>query len=277
MTNIGTPDWQRGIISPQKLLATVPAASKVQTVSLPPNVETLVVVVPEGPKTTEVFVTGVKTGFLYASQVVSYERFGGLSTAYYVEVSQAVDEEVEVELAEASAHDWYIYADAAVHIVHDPSSNAVIGSKGGKAPGEATQVAGTDGTDLRAVRTDPKGTLFTVPVAPSAEGGAGAPEPELQRASGLVEANGIVLAGPGAEQRYRLFYAVLLPFSSAINGYLYESASGELLAPVVNLAAVPVSFAPSGLPLKEDNGIGYTIRAGSGLVAYVIVYTTEKV
>jgi hypothetical protein len=116
--NIGTPDWQRGIVSAGKLLATVPAATTSVTVDVPPNAQTLVVAMTYVTYEAFVKVKGVTTGRQYPGALRPSDVASTYADAfYYFSVSSQVDEQVEVTIAAATPDPWYVFSQSGVTVV----------------------------------------------------------------------------------------------------------------------------------------------------------------
>jgi len=161
----GTPDWQRGVFSPQKLVASVPINTGEVTVNMPANTEALLII---GAGAYVSSVTGTTTNKTYTFIYPTNDNTGFA----IVFVSPAVDPAVKIMLELAPAPEWYVVADAGVRTVVDAVlASAVAGaSGGGVAPAGAVLVAGSSpsfgGGDAYVLETDDNGRL--VPLVPTA-------------------------------------------------------------------------------------------------------------
>ena len=118
MPNIGTPDWQRGTVGAGKLLATVPGTDTSVTVSVPPNAQSLVIVVSYSSPENYVEVKGVTTGRGYTGALRTSDEPPSYGDAwYYFAVSSSLDEQVTVTLAAAPTSDWYVLSETGVTMV----------------------------------------------------------------------------------------------------------------------------------------------------------------
>ena len=164
-SNTGTPDWQRGVNSAQRLLVTAGGGSQLEQVSVPPNAQTIIVLASATPGLGTFEAAGVTTSFLYpVSQSIfkpGTEEFG----AYFVNVANCIDTEITCTFSHAPGNTWYIYADQGVHINFDPFVANLL-QLVGSPPGLYGALAlGSDGTDARALSTDTNGRL--IPLVPT--------------------------------------------------------------------------------------------------------------
>ena len=163
--NTGTPDWQRGVNSAQRLLNTVGGGSQLQQVAVPPNAQTIIVLASATPGLGTFEAAGVTTSFLYpVSQSIfkpGTEEFG----AYFINVANCIDTEITCTFSHAPGNSWYIYADQGVHINFDPFVANLL-QLVGSPPGLYGALAlGSDGTDARALATDTNGVVL--PLSPT--------------------------------------------------------------------------------------------------------------
>lgn len=161
MTNADTPDYQRGVVSAQKLLAAVGPPAATVTVTLPPNTEALWIIGAPPPDAAPT-VTGVETGASYpcipllatVTTPVEFVPFVAL-------VSPDVDAQVVVNVGSATTATWYVVADTGGRFTLDVLLADAMTSNFQPSPGLALQVAGWDGTDLHILLTDSTGALVT--------------------------------------------------------------------------------------------------------------------
>ena len=175
-SNTGTPDWQRGVNSAQRLLNTVGGGSQLQQVAVPPNAQTIIVLASATPGLGTFEAAGVTTSFLYpVSQSIfkpGTEEFG----AYFINVANCIDTEITCTFSHAPGNTWYIYADQGVHINFDPFVANLL-QLVGSPPGLYGALAlGSDGTDARPLSTNINGRL--IPLVPTlSSGNVGVPSP----------------------------------------------------------------------------------------------------
>lgn len=244
---IDTPDYQRGVVNAQKLLAHVTGIATSVIVGIPPNTETLVVTTFVHAVNQPITVTGQTTGVIYPSVPLYPNTVPGVWQTYWVDVSQSVDDEVEVQILGSSSLGWYVYADSGVHLI----------------------------ADVGGVRTL-AGIPYTIPIAPS-ESAGDHPPVELQSFGGNFSANGNVLAAPGAGFRYRVFHASAVPVTGgSYFAELGNSAGGALFLFCSGIAGGQMSFYPSGLPCGTNAPIFIGFSA-AGEVSVSLAYTTEVV
>lgn len=244
---IDTPDYQRGVVSAQLLLGGGGPIDHSATVGVPPNAETLVVVVPGNTLTaTRMGCAGTHTGATYPV-IPAYAPSHDYATTFFIDVTQTVDTEVEISGVEPGEQAWFVYADSGVHIVTDAS-------------GATTGV----------------GQRYVVPSVPSVYAGDHPPN-ELTYHSAVFSAAGVMLPALLAGQRYRVFAAQLMLEAGTLVGYLGDSLSGEIF--LIGGAGSPgqLSYPLTGLPLPATASINFFVATGAGTVAGMVVYTIENV
>lgn len=109
-----TPDYQRGIASPQQLLAS-PSSTASTTVTLPANTETLMVIAPGSSLTTGVTAAGVTTSVQYPGLPANAVATVTASPAWFFNVTNTLDTQITVTFASAPSGTWYVIADARAH------------------------------------------------------------------------------------------------------------------------------------------------------------------
>lgn len=156
--NIDTPDYQRGVISAtQALQYTV--AGDVYTFTLPPNV-TAVWFSGEGGSDPPSALHGVQSGFDYPIFDYPAEVFGGPNwTSWVAPVASAIDSEVQFTFGPTPGFAWQLIGLTGAFIVTDAILSGSTQQPGQPTPGTAVLVAGSDGTDLRALLVDATGKL----------------------------------------------------------------------------------------------------------------------
>ena len=276
MSTPDTPDYQRGVVSAQQLLATVAAGTAEVTVDVPPNAETLIVCVQEYPSSLFIRAVGVTTGVVYPTAYCS--TGDGIVTwqAQFFDCSSPLDSKVQITCATAPSQPWYVYSDAAVHVVIDPISANAIGGTGAANPGGTVQVGGTDGTDLRTLRTSEQGMVYTVPSAPDTAAGDHPPN-ELLTAHVQLTASGNAFAAPGAGLRYRIFAAAMSALASGLTGWIYDLTATRLFLTMGISGWAAQTYGPTGIALSADSAITFGLNSGTGTTDIIIVYTVETV
>lgn len=154
-----TPDYQRGVVAAQQLLGSFIGTAATETVTVPANVEALLILV--GPVPDPIIeITGVASGVIYPSYTFWTEDDAGIfNLATVVVVASQVDTEVQVKWGTAPGRPWWVLADTAGRFTFDAPTVASTAKGGQNAPLDALQVAGSDGTDLRVLLTDASGRL----------------------------------------------------------------------------------------------------------------------
>lgn len=274
MTLLDTPDYQRGIVSAQKLLATVTGGADTVTVTVPPNAETLIAIIPSAVYLTAYSCTGVTSGAEYPGVRLPPVKGGGSFSYVFFDISSAVDSQVDVYQGGGTASDWYVYVDAGVHITTDATIAQASEQGGESSPLIVIQVGGTDGTDLRAIRTDTNGQQFTVPVPP---GTATGDHPPVELSTAYVyngTGGNVLITAPGAGKRIRLFFVQLIAATSGSVAYLQNGAADRVYAYGTSqgmTAKVPLA----GIPVPANDSL--VVHASSGNVYCTVMYTIETV
>lgn len=244
---IDTPDYQRGVVSAQKLLA-APSATSSVIVSPPPNTESMILIADQPSSPSDVVWCVGQTSLAYAP-VYRLPASNGVNFngAWIFDVSSVIDSSYRVYYGNGSGTRWYVYADAAARLV-------------------------VDGSKL----TDLHGQQYVIPTVPSTLAGDHPPV-ELQSFGGNFNANGNILAAPGAGFRYRVFHASAVPLTGGTYfAELGNSAGGTLFLFCSGIAGGQMSFYPSGLPCGTNAPIFIGFSA-AGEVSVSLAYTTEVV
>lgn len=238
--NIGTPDGQRGVVSAQKLLATVPAGQQSVTVPIPPNAESLIIIFTAIPGPDFVEVDGATTGVAYAGIVTQTSADVGQGTQFFFDVSSAVDQSVNITVAAGNFGTWYVYSDNGIHLIADVSN-------------------------LHSM----SGALWVVPTVPGPRSGD-APVNELKCYSnwGITSGTLILPRLTNAEQ-YRIFYAQIQNEASGAVAGLSDTSSGQnfVLSGAGSINETGTNdFHPTGLLLPVDAGVQVGTTSGNATV-----------
>lgn len=247
--NFGSPDWQRGYYSAQKLLAHVAAGGATVTVTLPPNIETLAIYTVSMPNPADVQASGVQSGNNYPGLVTRSQTSATSGAVVLFDVSAALDAQIKLTWTVAPIFDWYVVADSGVRIV--ASQNAVQSEAG---------------------------ITYAIPTVPGT-GAGDHPMVELQYASTLDSPNGyeVVSAAPPG-QRVRVFDAYVGALSTATFVALRSSVANVQVIGVSTTAATTsarISGYPSGLLVPEGEGLVLVVSSGNGDAT--VTYTVETV
>ena len=243
---IDTPDYQRGVVSAQVLLGTIPAGNFSDTIGLPPNIESLVVVSKGFGNVIEVFVTGVTSGINYPGTALQPGPQTVGQRAFVFDVSSAVDDQVVVHFTVAAGFDAYIYADYGVHISADLSKLA-----------------------------NQQGSAYVIPTVPNVITGDHPPN-ELDFVSQAFAASGSLLGAPGSGRRWRVFSVQMAVWSGTPVGLVYDSVSSDALMTIGPGQACGLPFPLTGVPLANDAALDYSLSSGTGTVGVCAVYTLES-
>jgi hypothetical protein len=246
VSNIGTPDYQRGVVSAQALLATVPANTTTVTVGVPPNAETLIVTAPVAPITPTLYCVGVTTGLRYPGTPIPPAGAGYPGATYFFDASSALDSQVTFQFLIAPTHEWFVYSDAGVHITADLSKLANL-----------------------------QGIPYYIPSAPSTAAGDHPPNELSNVVFDSVASGTQILAAPGAGLRYRVFYVTLQANSTGQRMGMSGGSQGLVTAnSVSDIVPVTVDFKPTGIPLPTNSAI--SVNGTGGTTNGHIVYTKEN-
>lgn len=159
MTNIDAPDYQRAVVAADMVLGTFDAETASATVTLPPNV-TAIWIVLGPPPTSPPGVVGVTTGADYPvySQTTQAESGDPVTTTVAI-VAPSADTQVTITWPTSPDRPWTVVGDTGGRWTADPSGGDTITQTGQPAPVSAVQVGGSDGTNLRTLLTDDTGKL----------------------------------------------------------------------------------------------------------------------
>lgn len=247
---VDTPDYQRGIVNAQKLLATGEGGGGPVTVTLPPNCETLIVIITALGGRPVVKVSGVSTGHVYPG-VPFPSQFGQAQDyCWMFDVTSSLDAQVSVSGVGAALTPYAIYADSGVHITADMSklSNSI-------------------------------GQQYIIPSVPSTLAGDHPPN-ELKYVSVTDLATpATILPALGVGNRYRIFYATMnMADANVLSDLRDATPATPFLHGATGAAGTPTaaSYLPSGIPLTANSAITGTCSVASHVTA-TIAYTTEAV
>jgi len=248
MTQVDTPDYQRGVVSAQKLLATVADTDTSVTVGVPANAETIVVLAPGSLNPGDFTCKGATSGLDYPATPYGPSVTGADTTSIVFDVSAAVDVQVTITYGFAAAFVWYVYSDSAAHVVTSPYLARTQNQIGSTAPVDGLQVAGTDGADLRALKVNTSGELFHAGPNSAA------------RATGALP----TIAAPGAGLALKLFTWDANYISSDTRTRFFWTAGGSNIGEVLDPGNVNGSDSGdfAGYTLPADTALGENASGG---------------
>lgn len=245
MTIIDTPDYQRGTVNAQAVLAE-PAPGVVSvTVGIPPNAETLIVGSAAFDAAANASVMGLTTGINYAG--VKVASSGGVlsSSQFFFDVSAALDAEVEVEFSIGPPAAWYVYSDAGVHVVADASIT-------------------TDSRGIQAVTSVIPGPAF-----------ADHPATEMLAANAATTTTAAIIAAPGLGFRIRVFTLAISSPTVGTLGVLLDGVAGIQLLGCVGGANAALTLPAQGYALQGNSPLDLVAAGGTGTVGGYVMYTIE--
>lgn len=242
--NYGSPDWQRGYYSAQKELSTGNVGTGVVTVTIPPNCETLIVLLENPAQQDSAAAKGVTTGYNYPGIGSFNNRALSSTRTFFFDVSATLDTQMQIFVTAQLGGQWSVYADAGVHIVGDV--------------GRYTNLPGAQ---------------YVVPTVPNVSAGDH-PLNELQHVNNIFAANGNLLNAPGAGTRYRVFSAQLIVITGSSNCQMGGTDGTFCYARDGNPGNI--TFGPSGFPLPDNSPVEVFIGP-SITVGAVVIYTQETI
>lgn len=276
MSNVDTPDYQRGSVSAQIIAGSAAAGSHTVTAKVPPNAETLVVMAFNATLEMFALALGTTSGQLYPVATVPTPNGGGFFMTFYCDCSSVVDGEMEIELNPAPTEPWFVYADAGVHLTYDQLLGQLTAGSGVEFPVKALMVGGSNGVGLEPFKTNNKGQQYVIPTVPATDAGDH-PVTELLAESFHTEANEeTVIAAPGAGLRLRVF-AGQLSLSGLLAAWLVDARSSIRLFSVQAPGTSSLTLPAQGYPLRENAALAYTRFVGTGAAVGTVYYTVEHV
>ena len=271
-----------GTTFPQTLLATFPVGSGGGIVTLPTNCETLIIVGTYSAF-TDVTATGQTSGIIYHSVAIPSTASVGTTWTWLIDVSESLDTQIHIVIPVPAnmTGPTYAIADSGVHITVDALLAEALAVIGQPLQTYGIQIAGSDGTDARVIRTDAQGITYAIPSAPDTATGDHPPN-ELLAAS--INSGSTLLAAPGGGLRYRIFAVIIATTNvNGIGSFAYVAATKTGATVYLGFAAAsPPSASPiplSGLALDANTAVTVGIVGGSvGTTVYATaIYTLEAV
>jgi hypothetical protein len=244
---IDAPDYQRGVISAQKLLATVPAGTASVTVGIPPNAETLIVTAADMADGGTIYVQGTSTLYKYPGLRLPSQPHMTAALTWVFDISNSMDEQVNVVFTDAPGMIWFVYADSTAHVIADAST-------------------------LKNTR----GSMYVVPAVPSTAAGDH-PVDELQCAVNGFGVNSTFIYSPGAGQRLRVFTLALANTTTTLTSQFIDSVTGGLLGFLQGVGPLVLPLPGQGYPLSADAALEVQLGSGGGVVVATAYYTVETV
>jgi hypothetical protein len=245
--SVGTPDWQNAVVSAQQLVETVPAATQIVTVGIPPNAESLIVMANQTTEPCTCEVVGMTTGAVYTGARTSAPYSAPAAKTYLFDVSSAADQNVRVQISPAANAPWTIYADAGTHVVADTS---------------------------KLVNT--RGQQYVIPTVPAVVAGDHPPN-EVLEAQAFAAATGTVLvAQPGATSRLRIYSATIAYDNASGFASLAAIGSGGDIAYAIHGTTSTMVFPGQGFAYPANSGV-FIFSSAGGTAFATICYTIETV
>ena len=243
------PDYQLGVVSAQQLLTSSPAGiTELPNIGLPPNCETLVVMVRQTPGTVgKVSVQGVTSGLEYVGVAIPVSAASSNSSTYMFDVSTVIDTQVDIFFQDATTGPCWVYADAGVHLATDPS-----------------------------IAANTNGVEYVIPTVPSTAG-SDHPAVELSTFGGNAGATGVIVAAPGNFKRIRLFYAGMINDGGSGAGTLQDSNTGYVYCICTGASSGYMPYVPQGIPLSQNASLNFENLFAANTALVWGGYTVETI
>jgi len=249
--NVGAPDWQRGVVSADSLLAGVAANISSTTVNLPPNAKTLVVVKSSVDSAAWVKVKGATTGRFYTgSQRPSDVSLDYADAFMFFSVAPSLDQSVTIINEVAPSEEWYVYITSGVYAVDIPLLNEVVYTPPGYSI-SGVAILGNDGSNFEFVSTDTNGRQ--VPLVPTVG------------YSQAVAAGTTQLVAASSSGGNYLFSIDVIDTSGGANTLTFTDASGNTIG-IVALAAADPSFTFELQGFRVTTALSVTSTAAATIV-----------
>lgn len=262
LLNVGTPDNQRGVFSPQLEASSLPGTSPTATINLPANTESLLIFAPNNTLNALLSVVGVTTGqdyppLPYTPFVVHFQ-----SPIYVVPVSPAADPSVTITWA-GNPGQWYVIADAAVRTFIDPNIALALTLSGTTFKGSGFVVLGQEvGGIVVPLLVDAAGTLSVGPIGADTK----------QHAS--VTNGTTILAAPTAGKANRLYKCIISVVTVPENVNLIGVTSGVIYGtatPTVSSYGAVMDFSQ---PIDCTEALNLSDTTNNQNIAYSLHYRT---
>jgi len=310
--NIGTPDYQRGVVSPQILLATEPATTLTANIGVPPNVETLLIFAQEEAGWSFGHVKGTTTNKYYPFYQYVVNAPASSNPIIIASVEPAADGTYELQWITTGTKNWYVVGDSAVRQVVEANLSLVqqaigtaiagygvvvlgkstdnsgdlsvidqnlklaIAARAAAIPADAVQVGGSDGTNLRALRTNQSGVNYVIGGPPNTVTGDHPPQ-ELTWNSFGINAAANILAAPGAGKRYRIHAITIASPTAGVLGQVYDASTNLILLSVIGTGNGTLVMPPPGAILSTNAALAATVALVAGTIYGSFYYTLETV
>ena len=226
---IGTPDWQRGTVNAQKLIATIPGGTASAVVNLPANTTKIGIAQAGDNFTGTYLVQGNTSGLKYPETLVPGSSSASASSFSQFDVLSMIDTSVTITFSGFTNLDpFYVYTALDVLAVSTPDLNALIQSENASNSGVGVNVFAVSGGVAVPPLVDSFGR--TIPISP------------LNAASLILTAGFTqVLAAP-ATQNWYLFGYDVAPNGAMTAGTVELAAAGTVISMVAVDPTKPTSI-----------------------------------
>lgn len=244
---VDTPDYQRGVVSAQILLAKALIPTPLfPLIQIPPNAETLILAA-DGADPTIPEVIGQETGIAYAGVKAQSQFQLDNSSVWFYDISSVLDVEIEVVFNTPAITNWYAYTDSAARTIVDVSKTS-----------------------------NQQGVQYVIPTIPATDANDHPPN-ELLVKNITLAASGTILAAPGAGKRYRVFSVQMATVTGGVLATAFDATSGLWIGVVAGPGTSQATIPAQGYPMTANTALGYSLQAGAGSVASIVYYTIETI
>lgn len=263
---IGTPDDTYGIVGASVLLAEFIPSHGDQTVTPPPNTQTLLLVTAPSAA-TEFEVVGSDSGLEWEVYQLGQLGPSGTSTTFVVPINTAVDRSYLIS-APGHVFQTFVVAEQGIRAVADCTLQSVLVAPGTTGIFSAMPVAGIDkGVKAYPLSVNAEGELFTVSVPPTTVLADQQTDEILYKTVDNVTGANNVLAAPGAGKAYRLFFCEAYPSDAAAVFALHTLEPTGATIVWCNQLAVGghppnANFPISGFLIKSNTPVVLAVTAG---------------
>ena len=147
---IGTPDWQRGVVTPNKLLATIPAGTLTYDIDLPANANKIVIARKGSNFTGTITVTGTTSGIEYPGGEIPFANDATAGEFLQFTVLPVVDSKVTLTFAGWTVTtEFYVYTTPDILAVSTPDALYYVNYQGAQNSGSGITMFGIyDGNNI---------------------------------------------------------------------------------------------------------------------------------
>lgn len=253
MSNVvGTPDWQRGAVAANKLLATVPAGTEQVTITVPANAQLVGVILSSAVVPSVATATGVVTGNTYPGEIRSVGLSDDAFPLLVFMVSTQIDEQIIIDVgAPAATATWWVFSLTTSELMVLAAIENLYQGNYATSTQRGINAMGFDGTLGKNISVDANGR--TIPLVPTKG---------IDLA--IVAGANALLAAPASGGNY-LFALDVINTSGVTNTLTLSDASGNTIGKVA-LAAADPSFTLELQGFRVTTAVSVNAVAGADVV-----------